>query len=498
MDIQSKIISNYQDQCIKYNKYLTRQEYRNLKPRYTSYLVEKIFGSWTKFIHGAKASFKIKRTEITKVFSKDSERIVLTFVTTGKDLDIKALNILHNFCKLNKCEFGIIWGVGDKTTDTFTDKEYDLIKDYLATTFLFEKDETCVAKDFLIKNNRKNPLLNIDKFNTKYKTLLLGSAKQYLRMLPYKNYDIPRLAYTTGTISNNEYKKDINGLLNNKNDTTGALYLEYDYTKKRYIVRNLIIRNDELHDLYKCYNENSVKNITPDAMILGDLHFPEEDLEAIKKTKQLLTELCPKYAVLHDVASWNSVSHHDENKYLTKVKNQSQDNLTLETELTAVINKLNNLVNEYPNINFKIVPSNHDDFISKWLDKGEFIKDRLNARLGAKLFIDYLDEKNILTDYLPLNVSYLSSKESFNINGFELSEHGDKGISGASGSINSFNRGFDKVICGHTHSPEIFETTVIVGTLSKLKLSYNEKGLTKWAHANAIIHNNGTFQLLFV
>ena len=498
MNIQSEIISNYQNECAKQNKSLTRQEYRDLNPKYTSSLIEKIFGSWTNFRCDAKTTFKIKRAESTKVFSKKSERVVLTFVTTGKAINIKALNILHNFCKENQAELGIVWGVGDKPKDIFTNEEYNLIKDYLATTFLFEKDKTCIAKDFLIKNNRKNPLLNIDKFNSGYKTIILGSSKQYLRMLPYKNYDMPRLAYTTGTISDNEYKKDINGILNNKNDTTGALYLEYNSDKKRYVIRNLIIKNNDLYDLNKCYNVNSVRNAKPDAIVLGDLHFPEEDSLAIEKTKQLLTDLCPKYAILHDVASWNSVSHHDETRYLTKVKNQSFNSLTLAAEIMAVTHKLNNLVEKYPNISFKIVPSNHDDFISKWLDRGEFIKDRLNAKLGAQLFVDYLDGKNILTDYLPKNVDYLSSKESFNINGFELSEHGDKGISGASGSINSFNRGFDKVICGHTHSPEIFETTVIVGTLSKLKLSYNEKGLTKWAHANAIIHSNGTFQLLFV
>jgi hypothetical protein len=86
----------------------------------------------------------------------------------------------------------------------------------------------------------------------------------------------------------------------------------------------------------------------------------------------------------------------------------------------------------------------------------------------------------------------------YNICGYTVSEHGDGGISGAVGSSNAFNKTFENCIVGHSHSPEIKEKTIYVGTLSKLIVNYNQKGMTKWAQANAIIHNNNTVQLIFI
>ena len=60
------------------------------------------------------------------------------------------------------------------------------------------------------------------------------------------------------------------------------------------------------------------------------------------------------------------------------------------------------------------------------------------------------------------------------------------------------NKTYENCICGHTHSPEIREKTFYVGTLSKLIVNYNQKGMTQWAHANTIIHENGTAQIILL
>ena len=45
-------------------------------------------------------------------------------------------------------------------------------------------------------------------------------------------------------------------------------------------------------------------------------------------------------------------------------------------------------------------------------------------------------------------MSILPFNSSFNINGYELSEHGDGGISGSRGTPRQFSRGFEKVVIG--------------------------------------------------
>ena len=52
-------------------------------------------------------------------------------------------------------------------------------------------------------------ILNLDKLSTNLRTIVVGSNKQYLKVLPYKQYEIYRVACSTGTIANPEYKDTI-------------------------------------------------------------------------------------------------------------------------------------------------------------------------------------------------------------------------------------------------------------------------------------------------
>lgn len=496
---KTEILNEFNELCKLAGKKLSRGEYRTMNPTNSTSLIEKIWGTWKNFMEEADFTLQLTRVTSTKVFNKKANKVVITYAMDGSEINVDCFTTLLNYCKENKAELGILWGKSYKKNSLFSKFDYALINKYLATSFEFEKDSNCLAKDFLIPQTQKNPLMNLDKLSTDLTTIIVGSTKQYLRMLPYKQFNAFRVGCSTGTISNVEYKETVAGQIDNKYHKLGAILLEWNEEHNRYFVRNLVYKNGFIYDLDKRYSSDGVKKVKNiPALVLGDLHLPEDDEEALKKTMKFMSTYNPKTVLLHDVASWNSISHHEMHQYLSKVKNTTAESKTLEDELNAVVINLKYLANSFKNTEFKIVNSNHDDFIRKWLETGEFTKDKANARIGAKLFEMYLDDKNILSEYLPNNVQYLKLNTSFSIAGIELSEHGDAGISGARGSVNSFNKTYEDCICGHTHSPEIFEKTVYVGTLSKLKLSYNQKGMTKWAHCNAVVYENGTSQLIFI
>lgn len=496
---KKEILQYYIDLCQDQGKLLSRSEYRLQNPKFSSGLIEKLWGNWTNFIQDCPKTAIPQRFEKIKKFDKSADKIVIGFVYDGANLNVKALSVLQKYCKYNKAELGLLWGRALRKSEYFTEDAFVLVKDYLATRFEFEKDPTCIAQDFCILPTQKNPLLHTDKISTSYKTLIVGSPKQYLSVLPYKQYTTYRLACSTGTLSNIDYKDTLTGAIDELYDTTGALILDWNKDKARYDVRQLQIINNEIYDYDKIYTEKGVKtNKSISALVMGDLHLPEENKDVMKKTFSMYNELHPEYVMIHDVASWQSISHHEAHRYLDKFNSRNETNMTLETELQVVTKKLKDIATKFPNIEFKIVRSNHDCFVEKWLNEGEFIKDTTNAKLGAQLFIDYTENKSILGKYLEKNMSILPFNSSFNINGYELSEHGDSGISGSRGTPRQFSRGFEKVVIGHTHSPQIFEKTVVVGTSSELILNYNQKGMTCWAHCHAIIHKNGSFQLIFL
>lgn len=499
MTNKTEIVNYFKSLCELSNKKLSREEYRKLNPEYSSSLIEKIWGTWTKFIEEVEENLLVSRTNITKVFDKNINKIVITYINDGSTININFYQTLLNYCKINNAELGILWGKSIKKNKTFDKDTFNLISPYLATKFEFEKDKNCIAQDFLIPTSQKNPLLNLDKFSTNIKTIIVGSVKQYMQILPYKQYDTYRIAYSTGTLSEIEYKDTVASYIDAKYHKYGAVLLEWNEEYNRYITRNLIFEKGCICDLDKCYVINKVitKKELP-GMVLGDLHLPDEDNEAISKTKEFINTYKPKYTMLHDIASWNSICHHNFGKCLFNAQNMTKENACIGNELHIVVDKINDLSKACPDTEFKIVNSNHDAFVEKWLDTGEFVKDKTNARLGAELFMNYCDGKHILDPHLPKNFKYLDRDKEFTVCGFVVSEHGDAGISGANGSPNAFNKTFENCIVGHTHSCSIKEKTFYVGTLSKLIVNYNQKGMTTWVHANAIIHENGTAQIIFV
>lgn len=496
---KTDILEIYNELCELAGKKLTREEYRDINPKYSSYLIETLWGNWNNFVNEAETYFNKPERDLVATVDKNVKDIVITHVADGSSINLNFFKTLLNYCNKTKSKLYILWGKGFNKKDIFQNDIYSLLKPYLCTEVILKGDTSCLIKDFNISTTQKNPLLNIDKISTSINTVILGSSKQHLQILPYKNYNPYRVACSTGTISLPNYKENVSGYLDEKNHCYGAIKLTYDEDKKRYVIRNLTYEKQYIYDLDTYYDETKAyKNKELEAMILGDLHLPDEDESAFLKSQSYISSLKPKYVVIHDVASWNSISHHEATKYLTKVKNKTPMNLSLEIELNCVLEKLKKLALTFPKVNFKIVNSNHDEFINKFLDSGEFIKDSINSKIGAKLYIDYLENKNILTPYLPSNVNFIPKNTSFSIQGYELSEHGDSGISGSPGSINAFVKSFDKIVIGHTHSPQIQNKTVVVGTLSKLVMNYNVKGMTKWMHANCILHKNGSFQLIFL
>lgn len=80
--------------------------------------------------------------------------------------------------------------------------------------------------------------------------------------------------------------------------------------------------------------------------------------------------------------------------------------------------------------------------------------------------------------------------DSLRIKGWELALHGDYGANGSRGGINQFKNLSTKTITGHTHTPRREDGSIVVGTLTKLRLGYNS-GLSSWMNGIVVIYPNG-------
>lgn len=477
---------------------VTRRVYRKYGS-FSTNLIEKLWGSWGAFISEAGDQIRLSRgkQQITKHTTAD--KVVITYAVDGENINSECWGAIKNYAKENNCDLFVLWGKPLGKLGHFSKNVHKELKPYLATEIVFDNDWRCTAKDLQIPCRQKNPLINLDKLSNNLLTFIVGATKQYMKIMPYAPTDKYKVAWSTGTISIINYDKTVSGELDSQNHTLGALVLEYSKSSRRYIVRNLMYKNGFIADLDKNYTECCVskENYIP-AMVLGDLHLPEEDHQSIQSSIKMIQDLKVKYVVLHDIFSFNSISHHDFNLALTRLLKQAPESQTLEVELKTASEKLDKIASQCKQTDFYIVHSNHDDFIMKYLNTCDFVHDMPNVLVAMELFLDIAKGQNPLKKYLTeSNITFLPQDASLEVSGFELGQHGSIGIGGAKGSPISYSKTYKKSVSAHTHSPQTFETAIVVGTNSQLKLNYNA-GITTWAHSNVIIHGNGTYQHIFL
>ena len=500
MLITDEIKEHFKRLCMAANHTLTRSEYRKINniPEYTSSKIEALWGTWKSFIADVSFTINFNRYTIRKVVKKNTNNVVISSVIDGSDLDFECLETLIAYSKEEKCQLYILWNKAIKPNAHFSKNEYEILEPYLVTELNFEKDSKCKAVDLLISPSAKNPLQNLDKLSKGLNTIIVSSPKQYLEVLPYDPDSAYKLAVSTGTISLPCYKSNVSGLLDEQNHTLGGLRLEWDNDQNRYNIRQLQFKDGYIGDLGIYYSKEGgvCKGGNVSCMILGDLHAPETDNVALEATIELIKDLKPKDVMIHDWMSYQSINHHEESKALTKILNTTEETQDLKTELNCALK----LAKKFPQSTFNIVHSNHDEFLMKWLNEGEFVKGNpVNRVIGCELFANIANGLDVIPqEMLAKNVKMLPSCKSVVISGYEVGKHGDIGIAGMRGNTNAYVKTYDKSITGHTHSPKIKESGVVVGTLSKLKLSYNKNSISNWAQANCILYNNGTFQLIFV
>ena len=496
------IIEDFRNLQLQFpDKTVTRSEYRK-DGQYSTSLIEKLFGSWTNFVKEAGIITEVNRYSIEKEVTSD--RIIISSIIDGIDINEEALDSLITCAKWNNAELYLFWTRSSKKGKYGLSTEiYDKVKDYLVTELKFA-DERIVAEDLSIPYTSKNPLMNLEKLNKKSLIFIVPHPKQYHKMAPNDTNTEPRQIWSTGTISKLEYANTVSGRLDSKNITFGGLYLEYDLDTNKYLTRNLIYKENYIGDKQYVYfaNNNVAMLNSVQAMVLGDIHFPEHDERVLEKTIKLIEQCNPKMVFLHDVFSLNSINHHELSKPITRILRQTEYTVSLETELNHDIYLLKHwFLDRFPNTLFFVVSSNHDNFLMKWLDSGDFLKDKDNCTIGCKLAAKILNNQNPIAEMIDSsyqNIAFLSEKDTIQpVPGIECANHGHIGIAGSRGNINAYNKTYEQAVIGHTHSSKIQEGTVTVGTNSLLELTYTNT-IMDWSHANAIIFPNSSIQLVLM
>lgn len=339
------------------------------------------------------------------------------------------------------------------------------------------------------------------KFSRDYSHIIPSPKIRYKSIANNSKY--PRAIMSTGAITRPNYKMHTRiGQLANEQHQYGFIYVE--------IVNNTIFNarqieatgKGDFHYLTEKYYGGKVLTEKPEALILGDWHNGDTCPKVRKATIKMIGELKPKRVVFHDLFNGHSINHHEEQHLISELRSIEGNRFGLQQEMTAVYKEVKFFAETFKDVEFLIVRSNHDDFLERYIQERRFVNHGQNFMFVCKLIPKLIDERNIplqealrLIGEIPSNVRFIQEDDSYRIRGVELGVHGHRGSNGSKGSPKLFSRLNLRTITGHTHTPELLANGMVVGTSTKLRLSYT-KGASSWLNAHGILYSNGKYGLI--
>lgn len=481
------------------NVNITRDWWRK-NTKYTEATCNSLFGNFSTFKDIAMRKSSVRKRETSEIKAKSVSYKCSYFVTSvveGAKLNNNFLKAIDTFCKNTNSKRVLLWTRGVKPKDVFTTEQFELFGTDLVTEFSF--NDKLKAKDFMLYPAQMQPLCGLSRFGNRDASLIIASTKQHMTSVPRAKGTRPHTMWSTGTASIPQYSPTRAGSLASQDNTTGGLIVEVE-DNKRFYIRPVQFKDGGFIDLGTKYRSDGKveKGIQAEAIVWGDLHLTEEDILAVRASIEQTNTMKAKAVMVHDVCSWNSVNHHEQNNCIV---NRGESVWTLNDDYNYTAKQLDSILSKLITADLFIVKSNHDLWVKKWVNAGNFLKDKNNSITGAEAFIDFCNgvdpiEKNVKRGMKLRNrCHFLKHEQSFNVAGYELGQHGENGANGSRGTIKGIGRAHDKIVIGHSHSPNIFYSAIQVGTNSELELPYAH-GASSWMHANCVIYPNGTYQLI--
>ena len=387
---------------------------------------------------------------------------------------------------------------------------------YVADKYLYnQRKKLCehlvLLGDIKVQPTAVRPLSGFEAI-THEESGIIGHTKLQLGTVATPQGKLPKIMTTTGACTIPNYTDSKAGKKGEFHHCIGAVAVDIVGSKFFMYQLNATPIGSFQH-LDKVYTDQGEveKNHHVEALVLGDTHRVDMDPDVEKATFDkggMVDQLKPKYLVFHDLHDGKAVNHHERKNPFSQVMLRQENNQHAEEEVRDDITWLRKVI-KGRFCQAVIVPSNHDDFLTRYLVDVDWRKDPDNAEFyleSALEAVRSIKRGGGMIQIFPYwvdrlkgdaNIRCLQRDESFQIAGIELGLHGDRGPNGARGSRMNLRRIGVKSIIGHSHSPGIEEGCYQTGTSSLLRLSYNT-GPSSWLHTHCVVYPNGKRTLVTI
>lgn len=405
------------------------------------------------------------------------------------------------------------WEAEEQESDRWWDPR---IKPYLCNTRKRLNKNLVLLGDVPVQPTAVNPLTGFEAI-THGESGILGHTKLALKTIATPQGRMPKILTTTGAITQQNYSQSKAGKMGEFHHTLGATVIELDGSK--FHMRQLgMSKNGSFYDLDTLYGADwtskPVKEMRPLALVMGDTHARNIS-QAVKRATfgrsgGMIDELEPRELIWHDLVDGVTHNPHARGNFLIDSARSGSNNSNVEREIAEA---LQFVVDNSPKADSYIVPSNHNDWLHRWILANDWRlldPDNRSFYLETAAKLDKLargctpDQAERLDAFIVIakerlaehaNIHVLEYDESHMVGSIETGMHGHLGPNGARGSLRNLRRIGVKSVSGHEHSPGIDEGAWRVGTSTDLRRGYT-KGPSSWLQTHCLIYANGKRTLL--
>lgn len=440
-----------------------------------------------------------------RVHDKTKKRFIITWAQNGTPVHKSFFDNMKVYAEFVDADIHVIAGRYKNPTSVFQDYAQDYwVEDVLPYLDANRHDihkYVSVMSDVKIQPTAINPLSGLEGMSG-VNSCIFGSPRVHLRTIGALEGHKPKIMMTTGSVTKKNYTDSKSGKKGEFHHTLGFVIVEIKSDDK-FFARQVTAKQDgSFCDLFYEVRDQEVKEVNSiAAAVLGDIHLHNMDKGVMDTTKKMLDKLNPQHTVLHDVFDGWSISHWHLKDPIKLYHKQLEGSDSLKSEIDNMVDWLD----EMKKYNLVVVRSNHDDFVDRWIINSDWkknIKNSVEYMEYAKVLLEAKAPNGIIPYIINENfgdeIKTLGRQDSFIVKNWELGAHGDYGQNGSRGNISQFRRLNTKVVTGHSHTPNRQDGALSVGTSTKLKMDYNEGGMSSWLHAHVLIHENGKAQHVII
>ncbi len=445
-----------------------------------------------------------------------NKKYIITSAQANAKPHANFLRGLNNYCKDNDYEIIVLPMIGKSAIgkEDWTNLS-DVFSKYNVLYNRQKLNNNLKIEQFNVRPYQIDPLTGLNRFAQRETSLIFASPKQRLKPVPHSSRKMPKYLITTGACTYPNYANTMDdsaerrrlGDIARRDHIIGALSVQIK-NNQIYYIRN--IRADttgKFIDLGIKYDGDKKSTSELEVMVLGDYHNGETDKKTKEATYEMIKDHKPKRLILHDFFDGHSINPHMEKQFIEQKLIHQVDigHHKLERELKEGYNELMHLNDIMNNKEIVIVPSNHHDFLNRYLNEGKFMEDTTNIRYALKL-ASYMAEKDKnnpveeglrMIGEIPENIKFLDRDKDYKIKGYQLGAHGDKGAGGRrASSLTMKENDCSKSITGHVHKLQMLRDTYTVGTMLPLDTYYTRGNPLDWGQGHAMLWDNGTVQLI--